>query len=223
MHLTRNLLASATPWHRAAMGLALFAAACTDPLDAGEDHSHEETEAITTVTLTFTPDGGGEAITASFRDPDGDGGMSGSSDPVTLAADTSYTLTVTLLDELEDSPEDITTEIQSEAEEHQLLFFGSAVAGPATEATDALLTHAYDDVESDYGADTQGDDLPVGLRNTIATGAAGSGELQVMLRHLPELNGEPQKTADLANAFATNPADVPGETDANVRFDVTVQ
>jgi hypothetical protein len=188
----------------------------------GDDGEHNESEVITTVRLTFTPQGGGEPVVASFRDPDGDGGMSGSAEPISLVSGTTYELAVEFLSELEDPPEDITAEIQEESEEHQVFVLGSAVEGPATPANaGAVLQHAYADAESDYGG-TVGADLPVGLANEIVARAAGSGQLTVMLRHLPELNGQPQKVAGLAERLAGGEP-LPGEVDSEVEFEVTVQ
>lgn len=207
-----------------ALGLGLGLGCAADDEDA-DDHGHdhnEETEVITTVTLTFTPTAGGDAVTASFRDPDGDGGMSGMSDAIVLAADTEYQLQVSFLDELASPAEDITEEVEGEAEDHQVFVFGTAVEGPGTPANaDAILEHAYDDSESTYGTNT-GDDLPVGVANLVTTRGAGAGELDVMLRHLPELNGAPQKVAGLADDLAKGVA-LPGEVDAMVSFAVTVQ
>ncbi len=203
-----------------ALALALAPLACDGDEDH-DDHDHES-EVISRVTLTFTPDGGGEAIVASFDDPDGDGGVSGTSEPITLAAGTTYTMTVEFLNALEDPAEDITEEVMEEAEEHLVLVYGSGVTGPAGIGDSVLVSHAYADVESDYGANAEGDDLPVGLANTITASNVGSADLQVMLRHLPELNGQPQKTADLIDSFASGGA-VAGEVDANVSFELTVE
>ena len=79
----------------------------------------------------------------------------------------------------------------------------------------------YADVESDYGPNA-GDDLPVGLTNTITANAAGTGDFSVMLRHLPELNGEAQKVAGLAEDFAAGEA-LPGDPDVDITFSLTVQ
>ena len=207
-----------------AVALAFAAlTACADPSDdaADTDGGGEETEVITTVTLAFTP-ATGAAVTASFRDPDGDGGMSGTTDPITLAAGIEYAMTVAFRNELANPPEDITTEVQEEAEDHQVFVLGAAVTGPAMAMTpSAVLEHAYADAESDYTTNT-GDDLPVGLANTITTLGAGAGELEIMLRHMPELNGAPQKVGGLAEALAGGEA-LPGEVDAKVTFDVMVE
>jgi hypothetical protein len=204
-----------------ALGLGL---GCAADDEDGDDHGHDhnETEVITTVTLTFTPTAGGDAVTASFRDPDGDGGMSGMTDAIVLAPDTEYQLQVSFLNELGTPAEDITEEVEAEAEEHQVFVFGDAVEGPGTAANpDAIMEHAYDDTESSYGTNT-GDDLPVGLVNLVTTRGAGTGELDLMLRHIPELNGTAQKVAGLDDDLAKGVA-LPGEVDAMVSFSVTVQ
>jgi hypothetical protein len=176
--------------------------------DGGE---HGETEIISTVELTFTPDGGGTPVVARFQDLDGDGGESGTSDPISLAVATTYALDIRFLNELEEPAEDITVEVREEAEEH-MVFFGG----------DAPVVHAYADMESDYGMNAVGDDLPLGVSNTITAEAAGTGSFRVVLRHLPELNMAPQKSADLAEAFADGDS-LPGDVDADVTFELTVE
>lgn len=192
--------------------------------DDEHDHDHEnESELITTVTLTFTPQGGGDAVVAAFSDPDGDGGMSGSSDPITLQSGTTYDLSITFTNDLESPPEDITAEIEEEAEEHQVFITGTGVSGPAGgDASSALVMHAYADMESRYGSNAEGDDLPVGLTNMITAAMAGTGTFSVQLQHLPELNGAAQKVAGLAEQLAMG-TQLPGDADAAVEFELTVQ
>jgi len=180
-----------------------------------------EVEVITTLTLTFAPEDDGPLVTASFRDPDGGGIMSGVTDPILLAVNSAYVLTVAFSSELGET-EDITEEIAEECEEHQVFVFGTAVSGPASDNPGALVVHAYADLESALGGNEIGEDLPVGLTNSILTNESGSGVFTVMLRHLPELNGVPQKVPDLAMAFARGES-LAGAPDANVGFDLTVQ
>lgn len=189
-----------------------------------DDHDHNhETEVFTTVRLTFTPKDGGDRIVASFTDPDGDGGVSGSSDPVALALGVTYDLELEFFNELEEPIEDVTLEVQEEAEEHFAFIRGDTVQGPATgDNPDALMEHAYADTEEDYGPNNVGENLPVGLLNTVTAQQAGAGTFSVMLRHLPDLNGSPQKTADLPDLMARGEA-LPGEVDVDVEFQLTVQ
>jgi hypothetical protein len=200
-----------------AIALALCAAACET---SDHDHDHDENEIISLVELTFTPTGGGAALVFEFSDPDGDGGVSGVSDRIDLAAGVEYTLAVRFVNSLAEPPEDITEEIEAEAEDHLVFVLGD-VAGPASTAPSALLTHAYADLESDYGANAVGDDLPVGLVNTITATDAGTGELRLILRHLPELNGQPQKSGDLPGELAAG-RDLPGGVDVDISFDLVV-
>jgi hypothetical protein len=208
--------------------LALGISACGGDDDHDDDHGHDdhddhdhENEIISKVELTFTPTGGGTPLVFEFDDPDGDGGMSGVADDIELAADTEYTLTLRFINGLEDPPEDLTEEIEEEAEEHFVFIIGD-VTGPAAMASNPLLTHAYADRESDYGPNAVGEDLPVGLRNTITTASAGTGKFRVLLRHLPEVNDVPQKTADLPQKVAAGEA-LPGSVDVDVVFDLMIQ
>ena len=184
-------------------------AACGDGADGDN-----ENEVITTVTLTFAPQGSGAAVTAEFDDPDGDGGDPPTADPVDLAAGT-YTMTVIFENRLEDPPEDITTEVEDESDEHQVFLTGTAVDGPASDNPGAPLSHAY--------ADQDAGGLPIGLSNTI-TAAAGTGQLTVTLRHLPPVNDTAVKTADLPSQInAGGFSSIGGTTDATADFTVTVQ
>ncbi len=201
--------------------LALGACGDSDP-DDGHGHEHnDEEELITTITLTFTaPDG--TTVTGSFEDTDGDGGAAGSAEDITLAAGVSYDLDISFSNVLEQPAEDITEEIRAEAEEHQVFLLGG-IAGPATPPGDGVI-HAYADLESDYGANAVGEDLPVGLANTLSVGPEVDGEfeLRVRLQHLPELNGTPQKSADLAQRLADGDQ-LPGDVDVDVTFTVSVE
>lgn len=200
-----------------ALAVAVSAAACESHDD---DHDHDDNEVISLVELTFTPMGGGTPLVFTFSDPDGDGGVSGVSERIDLAAGVAYTLAVRFENSLATPPEDITGEVKGEAEEHLVFVIGD-VAGPASTASAALVTHAYADLESDYGPNAVGDDLPVGLVNTITTTDAGSGKLRLLLRHLPELNDAPQKTGDLPGELAAG-RDLPGSVDVDVSFDLVV-
>jgi hypothetical protein len=196
---------------RLVLAVLVLAAGCfgDDPHAGGN-----ENELITTVTLVFTPEGGGDATIAVFDDPDGDGGEPPTVDPIALAAGTAYGLSIGFENGLEAPPEDITEEVADEAEEHQVFLTGTAVDGPASDRPDAPLAHAY--------ADEDGTGLPLGLVNEIAA-SSGEGELTVTLRHLPPIDGAPGKVAELAATVAADGfAAIGGATDAQVTFDVVV-
>jgi hypothetical protein len=175
-----------------------------------------ENEVITTVILDLTPAGGGAAVSATFNDPDGDGGAAPTVDPLVLANGTTYTMTVRFQNRLETPPDEITDEVRDEADQHQVFFTGTAINGPATATTAAPLTQSYADMD-DNG-------LPIGLSNTIvaATGT-GTGTVIVTLRHLPPVNDTAVKIAGLAMQIRTDGiAALPGDTDAQVTFMATV-
>ena len=187
--------------------------------DDHDDHNHDN-ELITTVTLTFTSEDG-DAVTASFRDLDGDGGASGTTENLVLAPETTYSVRLELLNELEDDTEDVTEEIAEEAEEHFVFLYGPNVSGPSSDG-DGFLVHEFDDLESDYTENVVGEDLPVGIASIVTTNTAGDGRLSVAVRHLPPLNGAPQKLSDLPDAFARDEA-IAGSNDVDVTFEVSVE
>ena len=83
-------------------------AACSD-----DATTPSEQEVITTVTLTFTPTGGGTPVVAAYDDPDGDGGAAPTIDSLGLVAGTSYATTVRFQNKLETPAEEITDEASS--------------------------------------------------------------------------------------------------------------
>jgi hypothetical protein len=181
----------------------------------GDHHDHDhENEVITTVALTFTPEGGGTPLVALFDDPDGPGGDPPMIDPIALAPGR-YVTDVRFENRLEDPPEDITEEIADESQEHQVFFTGSAVNGPASDNPGAPLTHSY--------TDQDGNGLPIGLENTVVA-VVGTGELILTLRHLPPVNGVAIKTAEITNAVREDGfSAIGGSSDVQVSFPVTVQ
>lgn len=191
--------------------LLLLTAACNDATDP--DVPDNENEVITTVRLTLTPPDG-PAATFTWADPENDG--TPVIDAITLTSGTAYDLSVAFLNELETPTEDLTEEVADEADQHQVFFTGAGIAGPASTHADPVATHAYDDTD-DLG-------YPVGLTNTLTTQRAGTAALTVTLRHLPPEGGTPVKTADLAETVAASGfGAIPGDVDAAVSFDLTVQ
>lgn len=127
-----------------------------------------EEEVITTVTVTLTPVGGGAAVTLQSRDLDGDGPdapevtVSGN-----LVSSASYTGTVVLLNETETPAENITNEVQEEAEEHQFFY---VVNG-------ANISTTYTSFDANNN--------PLGTTFNLSTGAASTGTFTVTLVHEP--------------------------------------
>lgn len=173
--------------------LSFLLASCSSDDNSPEPVNEEEV--ITTMTITLSPQGGGATITLQSQDLDGDGPnppaitVSGN-----LVADTTYDGGIVLLNETETPAENITDEVEAEAEEHQFFF---AVAG----GLDAAISYANFD----------GDQNPLGTMFTLEAGNSGSGSLTVTLRH------EPKKPND------GSLADAGGETDIAQTFNLTVQ
>lgn len=156
-----------------------------------------EEEVITTLTYALAPDGGGASVVLSFKDLDGDGGNAPVIIGGTLAANTTYTGALTLLNETETPAESITAEVLEEAVDHQF-FFASSISG---------VSVAYDDVDPNG--------KPLGLATTLTTGAEGSGTISVTLRHEPNKSASGVSAGDITNAG--------GETDIEVTFNVEIQ
>ncbi|WP_396637938.1 type 1 periplasmic binding fold superfamily protein [Maribacter sp. R77961] len=172
------------------LAAGLLTVSCSNDDDDPEVINDEEV--ITTMNVTLTAASGN--ITLQSQDLDGDGpnapviDISGN-----LAANTTYSGSIELLNETESPAEDITEEVAEEDDEHQFFFSASgAVTG------------------TDY-ADADGDGNPLGILFTLTTGDAGNGTLQITLRH------EPKKPND------GSLSDAGGETDIAQTFNVVIQ
>lgn len=166
--------------------LAFTACDSTEP-----DEGPGEEELITKITVNLSA--GGNTVTASATDPDGDG-TGFQIDTITLAAGTTYTGSIELADEI--NGEDITEEVGEEAAEHQFFY---TVGGQASNRVTVTIT------------DKDENGLPVGLEFTLAVsdGGATSGTLRVILSHYDDA--------------PKNGTDQSDETDVDVTFPITVQ
>ncbi|MGB3852261.1 MAG: hypothetical protein WA958_20020 [Tunicatimonas sp.] len=185
----------------------LLFSSCVDD-DVPPEENEEET--ITNVTLTFTPSAGGTAVTATWVDADGEGVNPPALTPISLTANTTYTLTIDLLNAIDPSdPESITEEIEEEDDEHMFFFgwtnglfsspTGDGNLGAGNRRADAVN---YED-EDDAG-------FPLGLETTWTTGDATTGTFRVVLKHQPDIKS--------ATSDSTN-----GESDVDIIWEATVQ
>ena len=101
-----------------------------------DGHNHDPNEVMTTLNLTFTPDGEGDPVMATWADPEQDGMPK--IDTITLEEGKTYTLTIEVLNELE-MPSDVTKELLDELDE-QFFFTGESVASPASTSTAAIIS-----------------------------------------------------------------------------------
>lgn len=190
-------------WNLSALLLLMFSWSCKEDNPANvEEPGPGEQELITTINVTLTPQGGGAAVTAQFKDLDGDGGNAPTISTLNLKAGVTYNGTIELLNETENPAGDITEEVMGEAEAHQ--FFFEARGGIV-----GRVTITYADKESDYVTNT-GTDHPVGLKFTVivTAGADVSGEFNIVLSHY---DAEPKNGTDRSS-----------ETDVDVAFPVNI-
>lgn len=127
-----------------------------------------EEELITTVKLTFVDTAGNQpTVEAWFRDPDGDGGnVPTQFDTIRLVANTVYNTTITLLDESKNPVEDITQEVEEEADEHLFCYTPNGIN----------LTIIRTDTDGTF---------EVGITTQWATGNGSVGTTKVVLKHQP--------------------------------------
>ena len=154
-----------------------------------------ESEVISRVTLTLTPPAGA-ALTSFIDDADGNGpgAPSAQQGALTLARNTTYTGTIRFENRLATPVEDITTEVQAEANEHRV-FYTASGSGVTITTTD-----------------TDGQGRPLGLRFTTAVGAtAAPGQISVVLCHYDKVTKPAAATSCTV------------ETDISVAFAFTIQ
>lgn len=178
------------------LALGIFVTSCgdDDPVIPNEE------ELITTVSLTFFDPVTMDPIantSATFRDLDGDGGDAPVIDDLTLDANTRYLMALEFTNEIEEPAEDITEEVIEEGDEHQVFFSASGA-----------------DIDFDYAdADVLGQ--PLGIESFLNAGQASSGQMTIVLRHMPDKGATGVSDGDITNAG--------GETDIEVTFNVTIQ
>lgn len=176
------------------LALALITSLSFTSCNDDDNAPVNEEEVITTVTITFT--GGGQIVTLKSRDLDGDGPNA----PVltqegVFAANTTYSGTISLLNELVTPADNISTEVVEEDTEHQFFY--------QTTGNDVFNYTSFD---------VNG--KPLGDTFTFTTGTAGTRSLRFVLRHELNKNGE-----NVANNDQTNAG---GSIDLDVTFGVTI-
>lgn len=154
-------------------------------------------ELITTIVYTLTPRDSGSVVVLNFKDLDGDGGNNPEISTGTFNANTVYDGILNLLNEQETPVEIISEEIEEESDEHQFFY----------QSTINSLSVTYNDSDKN--------NLPLGLKTVLTTGATSSGKLSITLRHEPDKSATGVSDGDISNAG--------GETDIEVTFDIYVQ
>lgn len=175
----------------------LAAASCKKP--AVNNPQPVEQELITTIRLVVTNNTGFNK-TFNYKVDNGFGStMPGNiqSDSLELQKDTEYDVEIQVWNEAKTPPENITTEVLAESNDHLFFLSGS----PATGAGSIQFSNGSKD---DAGQ-------PFNQRIRFNTGAAGYGYIMVTLKHNPV--NKNAATADQAG----------GETDAQAEFGVALQ
>jgi len=161
-------------------------------LDPNAPPCENEEEIITDVTLTFISTDG-DTVIATAQDPDGPGPLElVIQDTIQLLESAEYTMGITVFNSIE--MEDITEEIEEEADEHQFFFA----------FTDEVFTSPAGDGNEDNFDDPinyndfDGNNRPVGLSTDWETDCgeeAIEGMFQVILKHQPDIKSD-TSTAD---------------------------
>jgi hypothetical protein len=147
--------------------------------EAGEDN---EEEVITTMNLYFTPVSGGAPTLYSFDDADGPGGNAPVQSAIELNASTTYNVRLELLNKTVSPADTITNEVRKEAEAHR--FYYTPSAGN---------TITVNNLDKDVNG------APLGINSQWTTATAGTGTINVTLRHYPGTPPDKQ-TADPVNS-----------------------
>ena len=142
--------------------VVVFSSCRKTPVDPNEG------ELITTIKLEFSDIVSGATKSFVFRDLDGEGGNGPSTfDDIILSAGNTYTCSLILLNESVNPVDTITTEIESEGEDHQF-YFSESLTGLNI---------------SDFDKDAKG--LPLGILSKWTCGGISSGNLNIVLKHKP--------------------------------------
>ncbi|RYY57640.1 MAG: type 1 periplasmic binding fold superfamily protein [Chitinophagaceae bacterium] len=166
--MKKNLLKTSL----ACIVLATVFAGCKK--DKGETN---EEEVITTMIVRLTAAGSTTPLVYEFTDPDGPGGASPVTDDIDLSPNTTYSASIQLLNETATPVEDITLEVEEESHAHRF-YYRPTAAGNLT--------------VSNLNNDSNG--IALGTTSTWTTGAAGTGQVVITLRHYPA--DPPNKAAD---------------------------
>lgn len=128
-----------------------------------------EEEVITTMTLTFVDSSNHANIKhATFRDPDGDGGLGYDIfDSIKLEPNKTWLTSIVLLNETQNPADTISNEVLDEGVDHLFCFTPTGTSATVVKT------------------DLDNNGLPIGLQTKWYTTAAGDGTMQVELRHQP--------------------------------------
>ncbi|MEY5047361.1 MAG: hypothetical protein RLZZ175_720 [Bacteroidota bacterium] len=177
---------------------ALISSCKKDEHGPHDDHDHSENEIITTVQIAFKDSASNAVLTYRWENLGGFGlGSTSTVDTIKLSPTRTYFATVLLLNKTNPADVDtISNEVMQLKNEHQFFY--------AT--TGANLTSSY------LSTDVDANGVPLGLFPKFVTGIASKGNLEVVLKHQP--NVKPKTGQGDKNQ---------GSTDLNVTFPVEIK
>jgi len=160
---------------------------------------HNDEELITTMQLTFSPTTGGNALVYKYEDLDGpNGGANPVIEEIILAPNTTYNVSLQLLNKTANPVDDITKEIEEEGDAHRFYFQPSS-------GSNITVSNLNNDANN----------VPLGITSQWATGAAATGTVTVTLRHYA--GNPPNKSAnDPVNSNKSS-------TDMEVQFNTRIR
>lgn len=178
------------------MAAGLISAVVTSCSKDDTAPEENDNELITTVrVLAVATDNTADTLKFQWKDADGDGPGQPVIDQVKLVAGKTYKVQLLLLDETKTPVDNVTEEIEEEAQDHRFYFEPSAAITVA-------------DLDKDKN------NVTLGLNSTWTTAVAGgSGTIKITLRHYP--NGGKAET-DLVSSTKSS-------SDAEVVFPTLVQ
>lgn len=185
--------------------LSIFAFAACSEAEAPEEEN--ETEVFTDIELIFTAQDG-TVVRALAQDPTGGLGVNASFtiQPLTLKANTTYTLTFQMLNRLVNPVEDVQIEIKEEDDEHQVFFefTNNAFSSPAGSGNIQSRNGAINYLDFDRNG------LPLGLRTSWTTaGPRTNATFRVWLAHQPGVKTATSTAQD-------------GDVDWDITFPMTI-
>ena len=151
------------------LALSIFFNACKKKVTTPPNPNEEEL--ITTFKLTLVDSAGIKpTVIAQYRDLDGDGGANPIQwDTLRMQANTTYLGTIELLDESSSPVDTISNEVQDEGVDHLFCF---EINGIQTQI---------------QRTDLDANGLEIGLNTKWHSGAAGNGNINIQLRHQPDI------------------------------------
>lgn len=182
----------------------------------GDDPEPENVpELITKITLKFSPVGGGDLITITATDPDGEGVQDITVDgPINLVKNKQYTLAIELINGLYQQGEDgydVSKEVEEEGDEHQFFFSFSEGVFSSPNGTGNIKDNASSAVGTINYLDEDANGRPIGLNTSWTTASVGTTgkSFRVILKHQPDLKSTTSTSLD-------------GESDLDITFVVNV-